>query len=272
MSSVAKVFRILETVVSHQERGLAYSEVVSRTQLPKATAHRVLKSLVETGYLRFDVESGRYFGDLRLAALGSTVTSHFDLTPYARPYLLRLQEETAHTCHLGVRDGQVGVYLDKIESATAFGIKLYSAIGKSFPLHCTGMGKVLLATMSPEETRRILSRKLQAFTPNTLTDPLRLSRELAAVRRLGYAVDREEITRGMMCVAAPVRDHEKQTVAAISATFPASIARDRGIQREVRAVTRCAAAITAALQGSQGRIENGRRSETRQAARQAQRR
>ena len=252
MSSVAKVFRILETVVTHQERGLAYSEVVARTQLPKATTHRVLKSLVQIGYLRFDAEAGRYSGDLKLAFLGSAVTSHFDLQGYVRPHLLKLQAETKHTCNLGVLSGDAGVYLDKLESSDAFGIKLYSAIGKPFPLHCTAMGKILLAGMESAVARRVLSGRLEAFTPHTITDPAVLRRELERVRRQAYALDREEITRGIMCVAAPIHNREGDTIAAISVAFPAYIDKERGIKPEIRAVTRCAAGVTRLLAGQQG--------------------
>jgi len=251
MSGIAKIFSILETVVAHQERGLAYSEVVAKTGLPKASAHRVLKSLAQMGYLRFDAEAGRYFGDLKLASLGSAVTSHFDLKGYVRPHLLALQAETGHTCNLGVLSGDAGVYLDKLESSEAFGIKLYSAIGKRFPLHCTGMGKILLAGMPPAQKRKILARRLAAFTARTITDPVGLERELDKVRRCGYALDREEITRGIMCVAAPIRNGEGDTVAAISAAFPAYISEERGLKAEILAVTRRAVAIGARLAGTE---------------------
>jgi DNA-binding IclR family transcriptional regulator len=250
VSSIANAFRILEAVVAHQERGLAYSEVVARTQLPKASAHRVLKALAGLGYLRFDAEAGRYYGDLKLASLGSAVTSHFDLKRYVRPHLLQLQAETKHTCNLGVLSGDAGVYLDKLEASEAFGIKLYSEIGKRFPLYCTAMGKVLLAWMSPAERRKILGRRLLSFTPHTITEPAKLDRELQEVRRCGYALDQQEITRGIMCVAGPVRDRERKTIAAISVAFPAYIEQEREIKGEIRAVTQCAEAISAQLQGA----------------------
>jgi DNA-binding IclR family transcriptional regulator len=250
MSTVVKAFQILEAVVAHQERGLAYSEVVAETHLPKATAHRVLKSLAGMGYLRFDGEAGRYFGDLKLAALGSAVTSHFDLKRYVRPHLLQLQADTKHTCNLGVLSGDAGVYLDKLEGSEAFGIKLYSEIGKRFPLHCTAMGKILLGGMEPGERRKILARRLTAFTPHTMIEPARLERELREVRRCGFALDQQEITRGIMCVAAPVRNREGRTVGAISVAFPAYLDQERGVKDEIDAVTRCAAAISAQLQGA----------------------
>jgi len=263
MSSIAKAFSILETVLAHQERGLSYSEVVVQTGLPKASAHRALKSLVQLGYLRFDPETGRYFGDLRLASLGSAVTSHFDLKGYVRPHLVALQGETGYTCNLGVLDGDAGVYLDKLEAQEAFGFKLYSAIGKRFPLHCTAMGKVLLTGMLPGARRRILARRLEAYTPHTITEPAALERELREVQRSGYALDRQEITRGIMCVAAPIRSGDGATVAAISVAFPAYVDEERGIAQEIRAVTRCAEGISARMVGREvpgsERLPQGRR-------------
>ncbi len=247
MGTVEKAFQVIEQVVSHQGKGLLFSDVVSKTALPKATTHRILKSLVRLGYLRFEEETGRYFGDLRLSFLGSEVTSHFDLKRYIRPHLLRLQAETKHTCHLGIRNGTVGVYLDKIESSKAFGIKLFSEVGRSFPLHGTGMGKALLAFLNPEQRKEILSGRLEVFTLNTITDPAKLERELKRIRSCGYAVDREEITRGIMCVAAPIMNGEGEVLAAISVTFPAYIDKDRGIAQEIKAVTGCASAITGLL-------------------------
>ena len=148
--------------------------------------------------------------------------------------------------------GDVGVYLDKIESPEAFGIKLYSEIGKPFPLHSTGMGKILLAGMESAEVRRILAGELEAYTPHTITKPGALRRELAKVRRCGYALDREEITRGIVCVAAPIRNGEGDTVAAISIAFPAYINEERKITGEIAAVTRCASEVTRLLAGTPG--------------------
>lgn len=250
MSSVANVFGILEAVIAHQARGLAYSEVVAKTRVPKATAHRLLKSLVHLRYLRFDPESNRYFGDLKIAELGSAVISAFDLAQHVHPHLVALHARTGHACHLGILDGAVGVYLDKIESAKPFEIKLYSAIGKRFPLHCTAMGKVLLAALPVPDMRRLLGHKMQSFTPATLKTRERLEQELEIVRASGFAVDREEITRGIMCVAAPVVGSSGVVMGALSVGFPASIARDSGITREIRAVRDAAKAASGLLSGS----------------------
>jgi DNA-binding IclR family transcriptional regulator len=251
VNTLKKAFRIIEDVVAHQEKGLSFSEIVSLTRAPKASAHRILKALVEMGYLYFNKETGKYYGDLKLSGLGSEVTSHFDLKNYVHPYLLKLHAETKHTCHLGIRSGNVGIYLDKIESKD-FGIKLFSEVGKSFPLHCTAMGKVLLTFMGPEKRKEALKGKLQPYTSRTVVRRLILEKELKTVRKNGYAVDHEEITRGIMCVAAPIQNREGNAVASVSATFPSYIDKDRGIEGEIQAVKRCASAITEYLRGNRG--------------------
>jgi DNA-binding IclR family transcriptional regulator len=243
MNTLTKAFRIIEEVVFHQERGLSFSEIVIRTKLPKASTHRILKALVEMGYLGYDPETGKYRGDLKLSCLGAEVTAHFDLKSYVRPHLMNLHRETGHTCHLGIRNGNVGIYLDKIESGD-YGIKLFSEVGRNFPLHCTAMGKVLLSFMDPKERGEILNRELESFTPQTITDSPTLEKELEQVRECRYAVDREEITRGIMCVAAPVYNLEGDIAAAISTTFPSFINGDRGIDKEIDAVKRCSSAIS----------------------------
>ncbi len=220
-----------------------FSEIVSRTNVAKASAHRILRSLVEMQYLQYDPETGKYRGDLKLSSLGSEVMAHFDLRSYVRPHLMSLHLETNHTCHLGIRSGNVGIYLDKLESRD-YGIKLFSEVGKVFPLHCTGLGKVLLAFMDSNERDSILKGNLECFTPNTITDVTVLKTELEQIRKQGYAVDREEITRGIMCVAAPVFDIEGDIMAGISLTFPSFINEDRDIVREIEAVKRCSAGIT----------------------------
>jgi IclR family KDG regulon transcriptional repressor len=243
MNTLTKAFRIIEEVVLNQERGLSFSEIVSNTSLPKASTHRILKGLVEMGYLRYDPETGKYRGDLKLSSLGAEVTAHFDLRSYVRPHLMNLHRNTGHTCHLGIRNGNVGIYLDKIQSGD-YGIKLFSEVGRSFPLHCTAMGKVLLAVMDPHKRAEMLSGELESFTSQTITDPVILEKELEQVRERGYAVDREEITRGIMCVAAPVYNLDGQIGAAISLTFPSFINEDRGIDAEIDAVRRCSSAIS----------------------------
>lgn len=246
MNPLHKVFSIIETVVEGQDKGVTYSEIVAALDLPKSSVHRILKGLTELGYLRFNPETKRYFGSLRLAALGAEVMSNFQLREHVRPHLLELHRETDHTTNLAVLDGTRGVFVDKIESRD-FGIKLFSEIGKTFPLHCTGLGKALLA-FSPDDTvERLLEKPLKALTERTITEPEVLKQELALIRDRGYALDDEEITRGIMCVASPVFGFDGKVACAVSITFPAYIKGDRGIGPEVAALKKYANLISGSL-------------------------
>jgi DNA-binding IclR family transcriptional regulator len=246
MNPLSKVFSIIETVVAGQDGGVSYSEIVATLDLPKSTVHRILKDLTELGYLNFNPETKKYFGSLHLAALGAEVMAHFKLRDHVRPHLLEMHRETEFTTNMGILDGTMGVFLEKIESRD-FGIKLFSEIGKTFPLHCTGLGKALLAFSSEDTVNRLLEHPFQALTEKTITDPDVFRRELALIRKQGYALDDEEITRGIMCVAAPIFGLRGELVCAISLTFPAYIKEDRGIEPEIETITRYADLISGSL-------------------------
>ena len=237
MSPLSKVFSIIENVVAKQDKGVTYSEIVTALKLPKSSVHRLLKDLTELGYLNFNPETKRYFGSLRLAALGAEVMSNFQLRDHVRPHLLELHRETEHTTNLGILDGVMGVFVDKIESKD-FGIKLFSEIGKTFPLHCTGLGKVLLAFSPEETTSKLLKAPLETVTERTITNPDVFKKELASIQQQGFALDNEEITRGIMCVAAPVFGFNQEMICAISIAMPAYVNQDRSIAPEIDAVKR----------------------------------
>jgi len=237
MSALSKGFRIIEAVTAAGASGLPFAAIVTVTGVPKASAHRLLRELVEMSALTLDVPTRHYRGGLLLARIGASVTANYDLRAAARPALQLLHEEFGHVATLGILNNDSGVYIDKIESSS-FGLRLHSEIGKSFPLHCTAMGKVLLSYSDAATVRRVTKRKLEAFTPQTITDTKQLRLELERVEAVGYAVDNEEITRGFVCVAAPIFGVDQKIAGAMSCTFPSYVKQERGIQLEVDAVRR----------------------------------
>ncbi len=243
MSTVSKVVAILETIAKAGSPGLSFSQIVEDTGIPKATAHRLLRDLVANSMLSFDTLSRHYRGGMTLARLGASVTVDYDLRTAVRPSLEALQRDTGHVTTLGVRNDDTGVYVDKIEP-NDFRIRLHSEVGKTFPLHCTAMGKVLLAHAASADLRRITNRQLEAFTKHTITNRRALRAELKRVRDDGYALDREEITRALMCVAAPIYDVHGEVSGALSCTFPSYISDDRSIEPEIAAVVRHAKAAS----------------------------
>ena len=243
MNSSERIIRVIETVVSRQHTGIRFTEVVEETGIAKATVHRLLGDLIDIGILTFSTESKRYRASLKLASLGAGVIANFNLRNHVHPQLIKLHQETKHTCNMGIKQGDVGIYTDKIESHD-YGIKLFSEVGKTFPLYCTALGKVLLAYGPAAERKRVLSRPMKPFTPKTVTNARQLMQQLVTVREKGFALDCEEITRGIICIAAPVFGPHEDILCAISVTFPAYLAEERGIASDIEAVKRHASAIS----------------------------
>jgi DNA-binding IclR family transcriptional regulator len=247
--ALSKSFDILTKVIAHQREGISLSEIVHSNRLPKSSAYRILKTLTHLGYISFDPDTSKYKPTLKIAALGSQILENFDLKSRVRPYLLEVAREIGHTCNLVILDEDMAVFLDKIE-VEEYGIKLFSTPGKRAPLHCTAVGKVLLASMPSEKRKQILSRGLPELTPNTITDPRKLEKELQDVLQRGFAVDREEITRGIMCIASPIRNPNGEVIAAFSITFPSFIAQEEGLERLQEEVKRYAGKISREIGGS----------------------
>ena len=242
MSALSKGFQILKAVTG-DSAGLAFSEIVASTGIAKATAHRLLAELVGLSALSYDEATRRYRGGLLLASLGATVTANYDIRASVRPHLEDLHARTGNVATLGVRDGASGIYIDKIEPSDLV-IRLHSEIGKSFPLHCTAMGKVLLAHSDSQTIGKLTRRKLKRYTENTITDGRALRSELEKIAVQGYAVDREEITRGLVCIAAPVYGPDGQADAAISCTISSFESTGARLQSTIRLVTECAQAAS----------------------------
>ena len=219
LKTLGDAFRILEIIGNSREpRGIA--ELSDETGIGRSKTHRLLDNLRYWGVVEQVPENRKYMLGNRLIALAMSKLKTVDIIKLASPVLADLVEKCGETVHLAVLDeGQV-LYLDKREGPQAVGI--ISKVGQRLPAHCTGLGKVLLAFSEGDLVNRIVGHiGLRKFTENTITDKNLLTEELADVRMRGYALDREEIEEGLCCIAAPVRDHTGEVVAAISVSLPA---------------------------------------------------
>jgi DNA-binding IclR family transcriptional regulator len=204
-----------------RHRRLTLTELAGRAGLPVPTAHRLVAELVEWGALA-RTESGGYVVGRLLWDLGLLSPVQAGLAEAASPYLHDLYGATLATVHLAVRDGTEALYLDRLRGNAS--VPVVSTIGSRLPLHATGVGKVLLAHAPPEVQREVLG-DLARVTAYTITQPGRLSRQLARVRRDGYATTVEEMSLGACSVAVPIRRQE-EVVAALGLVV-ASLERDR---------------------------------------------
>jgi len=196
---------------------LSLTEIAVATGLSKSTAFRLVRTLEEAGYLLRHAESQRYRPGLKVLELGFTALSSLGIRDVARPFLELLSRETGETVSLSLLDGLDVVYIDRVRNRSIVGVVL--GLGSRIPAHCGSMGKAMLAHLPAAElAARLDAAPLAPCTRHSIVDPAELEQELERVRRRGYAVNDEELEIGLRAVAAPIRDHNGQVVAATNAT------------------------------------------------------
>jgi DNA-binding IclR family transcriptional regulator len=218
INSILRASRILKTF-STAKRQLKISELARQLGLDRSTTYRILLSLEEAGLVEKDASTGAYALGLGAFELGNAYLRQTDLIQVARPIMAELAQKVQETVHLAVLSDTEIVYLDKVDSPRTLGVM--SKIGQRSPVYCTALGKALLAFRSEEELSRILRKvKLVRMTPRTITSKQKLLDELRQVRKRGYAFDCREIEDDVECIAAPIRNHEAEVIAALSISGP----------------------------------------------------
>jgi IclR family acetate operon transcriptional repressor len=220
VQSVDRSLDILETLAAvGDEVGIV--DLSKRVSLRASTVHRLLATLAQRGYVRHNSPTGRYSLGARALQLSHAFHNGSDLRAEAHHFLQLLMEESGETANLTILDHAEAVYIDQVPSPHT--VRMFAEIGRRVPLHSTGCGKVFLAYLAPAERARLVSEKgLPADTRYTITTAEGLERELAEIRRRGYAVDNQEHDEEVRCVAAPVRDHTGEVTAALSLSGPAT--------------------------------------------------
>jgi DNA-binding IclR family transcriptional regulator len=232
-TAILRAFRL-------EDQAVSLAELVRRTGLHKATVHRLAGELVANRLL--DRVNGGYRLSGGLFELGMRASVERSLLEVAMPFLQDLYERTHETVHLGVREGHEVVYIAKIGGHRQ--ARAPSRAGGRMPLHCTAIGKALLAHSDPALRREVLSGPLERRTPHTIVAPGLLRRQLTRVAGSGVAFEHEESAPGINCVAAPVFGAGEELLAAISITGPTSRFRPEAHVAPIRAAT---AALTATL-------------------------
>lgn len=219
VQSLDRAIEILE-MLTHEKNGFGITALAQKTALHKSTVHRLLKTLMHHGYVERDPESDNYRLGMKILYLASAILDRMDIRLLAKPFLEKLSYETREVVHLAILDEGETVYIDKVESSDS-SIRMYSQIGKRGPVHCTGVGKVMLSGLSEGEVDRIIREKgMKAFTPYTITDINELKVHLDKIAIEGYAIDEREHEEGIRCVAAPIFDRNNKIIAAISVSGP----------------------------------------------------
>ncbi len=217
LSTVVTASHILELISG--TGGATPVTISKKLNLNRSKVHRLLATLSVLDYVE-ERQDGTYILTFKMFELGNTIPHRKHLIDTAKPSMLRLSQLIGQTVNNGVLYENQVLYIDKVEAITY--LKLDRSIGSSDPLHSTSLGKVLLAFLEPGICRKIVdSLDLVPTTPNTITDSDRLMEELGLVREKGYALDRQELSRELNCVAAPVFDTKGRVCSAISVSGPA---------------------------------------------------
>jgi len=215
VESLKKVFSVIDLLNRNKEMKL--QEIANALEMYKSTVHRIVSILVANGYLDKDGETKKYKLGLKFVDVASHVIENLDIRAVACECIEELNSITKETVHLAMLLDNQAIYVDKKESTHA--IRMYSQIGKIAPLYCTGVGKAILAFQPPDILNKLVdSISFHQYTPNTVKSRKQLLIELDSIRKDGYALDREEHEKNMICLAAPVRDYTKKVIASISIT------------------------------------------------------
>ena len=217
--SVGRVVALLEHLVGHTQ-GATLAELAQATSAPKTSLVGLLQALVHERCVERNAV-GRYVLGERIFALALQASAGHDLTSRARPFLQDLVDETGETAVLGVVDpsADLVLYVDKVEGTHP--LRYTVNVGERREMHCTAMGKALLAHCSPVQVDRVLSvPKFPKFTPSTVTSPRRLATELEQIRREGIARSTNQRIDGVAACAAPVFGLGRQLLGAVLVAGP----------------------------------------------------
>ncbi|WP_037367718.1 IclR family transcriptional regulator [Amycolatopsis orientalis] len=214
---VGKALRVLSLLGGYPE-GVPLSELARAAGYPVSTTHRLLSSLQSEGFARNDPVSKRYSLGLRLFELGQSVSQARGFAGVALPVMQKLSAETGEPTLLAVLDGHNQVYVHSVQGSQRLQIR--GEPGARGPLHCTSMGKCLVA-FAPNRDELVASLELPALGPRTITEREAFAAEIAAVRERGFAIADEEHEEGIRAVGVPIRTPDGTAIAALSTAAPA---------------------------------------------------
>lgn len=220
VQSVERAFQLLEALAAAGPEGATLTDLARSIGVSKSTAYAILQTMLGGGFVA-DVGTGstrRYRLGMALARLGDVVVSQIALRDVALPVLRRLAQEIHLAARVAVLDEPFAVVIARVDAPES-SVRFAAELGKREHLHCSAVGKAMLASLDRDRARSILEAAgMPGKTPHTITDEDTLLAELDTVAQHGYAVDDEEDVEGVFCVGAAVHDHAARCVGAISVT------------------------------------------------------
>ena len=217
--SIDRTLQILE-LFSLEKPEWGVTEISKALNIYKSNVHNVLTTLAEKGFVIKDSKTDKYKLGIKFFELGSIVIKNMDLRKIAHPYMEKLLKEFNETVHLGILvEGEI-LSIEQEESGQSLSPRIF--IGKRAPLHCTGIGKAIMAYLPKDKFAFTIKEiGLIRYTEGTISNEEELEKELEKIREQGYAVDNMEHEEGVRCVAGPIRDYTGKVSASLSVSGPA---------------------------------------------------
>ncbi len=243
VQSLGRAFAILEEVARHRE-GIGLAELSKLVGLHNSTTFHLAKTMVSLGYMRQERDSKRYRVGRPLFALAASALDEIEMVNLATPVLEDLSRESGESGHFAVRMGDSVVVIARTSGAGAF--QLTDRVGVVRPAHCTALGKIILASLRPDQLKRFLERvELKPSTKKSITDPSALLREITEIRRDAIAFDDGEFNAEVRCVAVPVYNFTGEVIGALGISGPIWRMTDQVLQSRAKLVQTAAKRLSA---------------------------
>lgn len=245
---IERMISLLDALAQYPDP-VSLKELSTVTGLHPSTAHRILNDLVVKRFVD-RAEAGSYRLGMRLLELGNIVKSRLNVREAALDFMRALHRKTQQTINLSVRQGDEIVYIDRSFSERS-GMQVVRAIGGRAPLHLTSTGKLFLSADDPKQVRAYATRTgLAGHNKNSITDLVKLERELSLVRARGYARDNEELELGVRCMAAGIYDDSGKLIAGLSISAPADRLQEEWVEDLVSTANQISAVLGYVPQGA----------------------
>jgi len=218
VQSLVRAISLMRAIADFDD-GATLTDLAQTVGLAPSTAHRLLTTLEQERFVRFDQERSLWLIGVDAFTVGNAFVRSRDLVSIARPYMRQLMEDSGETVNLAIEDQGEAIYLSQVECRQL--MRVFAPPGGRVPMHCSGVGKALMAAMSEGEVSRILQKRGMArATGRSIDSPASLQKALSEIESLGYAFDDEEHAIGLRCVAVAILDEYGGPLAAISLSGP----------------------------------------------------
>lgn len=241
VQSIDRAVAILECF-SENKSELKLSEIASMLDLNKSTVHGILNTLKHHGFIDQDEVTQKYRLGIRFIGYGDLVVNSINITNIAVPVLEKLCHKVEETVNIAMLDGLDVVFIEKKECNKS--IKTSTKIGSRLPAYYTADGRIILSYLEKEKIKELLPRTIKQLTTNTITDKQFLMEKLYETKHRGYAVDHEEVVKGLICIAAPIFDHMGEVKYSISITGPSVRMTDEVVSEYINIIKEAANEIS----------------------------